>query len=114
MQREEFERLVRREAPLQSAGTLRHLSLYLEALAASRSRQPTQLQIGAVVHASHLDCDSESYGVVVELTETTCLLQTPERDRPELVVLDEQHVRVLSAEEWGHIEPRLRARRERA
>ncbi len=71
---EDFERLVRREAPFQPPETLRAVAAYLESLASGRTNGSGELRVGAAVHASHLDYEWHTYGVVTELCETTCLV----------------------------------------
>jgi hypothetical protein len=109
-----FEALVESEAPRQTIGALERAHDYLARLIAQRRAQyPSDLRIGAAVHASHLDYEWHTYGLVVELNDENCLVKTPGRAEPELIVIDEQHIRVLSQDEWTHVEPRLLRRNER-
>jgi hypothetical protein len=112
--RSSFEDFVESEAPRQATGSLERAHDYLTLLIAERrSRQPGDLRIGAAVHASHLDYEWHTYGIVIELDDESCMVRTPGRPEPEQIVIDQQHIRVLSDDEWAHVEPRLLRRNER-
>ncbi len=113
-QQSDFERNVREQAPNADVATLRSLSRFLEELLVLREGQPPPgLKIGAPVHASHVEYEWHTYGVVIELSAETALIRVPGRAVAERVVLREQHIRLLSEDEWAHVEPRLIKRNER-
>jgi len=110
----DFESYIRAEAPQLTMKEL--LSAYefiREVLAFRQAAESADLRVGARIHASHLDYEWHTYGVVTELDGTTALVKVPGRDSAERVVLAEQHLRVLSEDEWAHVEPRLLKRNER-
>ena len=112
--RSSFEDFVESEAPRQATGSLERAQAYLGKLIEDRRlRQPGDLRIGAAVHASHLDYEWHTYGIVLQLDDESALVQAPGRPEPEQIVIDEQHIRVLSDDEWQHVEPRLLRRNER-
>jgi hypothetical protein len=110
----EFESYVRAQAPKLDLMELRSAYEFIgEVLAFRQAAESADLRVGARVHASHLDYEWHTYGVVTELDDVTASIAVPGRDGAERVVLAEQHVRVLSEDEWAHVEPRLLKRNER-
>ena len=110
----DFESYIRAEAPKLTMRELLSAHEFIgEVLAFRQAAESADLRAGARVHASHLDYEWHTYGIVTELDETTALIQVPGREATERVVLAEQHVRVLSEDEWAHVEPRLLKRNER-
>lgn len=114
MDSREFEDLVRAEAQHHDVTTLQSIHILVGDLIARRqAEKPPDLRVGSAVHASHLDYEWHTYGLVVEADAERCLIQTPGRANAESVVFREHHIRVLSDDEWAHVEPRLRKRNER-
>ncbi len=114
MDSREFEDLVRAEAQQHDVTTLQSIHILVGDLIARRqAEKPPDLRVGSAVHASHLDYEWHTYGLVVEADAERCLIQTPGRANAESVVFREHHIRVLSDDEWAHVEPRLRKRNER-
>jgi hypothetical protein len=110
----DFESYVRAEAPKLDLKELRSAYEFIgEVLAFRQAAESADLRVGARVHSSHLDYEWHTYGIVTELDDVTALIAVPGRDAAERVVLAEQHVRVLSEDEWAHVEPRLLKRNER-
>lgn len=105
---------MRAETQHHQFGTLQAVqSILAEIVARREAEERPKLRIGVAVHASHLDYEWHTYGVVIEADDDRCLIQSPGRMPAESVVLIEHNIRVLSDDEWTHVEPRLRKRNER-
>lgn len=109
-----FEAYVRAEASKESLATIQGAHRFLEELIARLEAETVpDLRVGVPVHASHLEYEWQTYGVVLELDGQSAVIAIPGRAEPERVELHDQHIRVLSDDEWAHLEPRLLKRNER-